>query len=222
MLLKTIGRLMKTEWSLKLAIKAGNLLTLLNDFRNRNEIEVNKDLYLEKEHRILDAITMKKEPDRVPVITGGLNFFPAKYAGITCAEYMYDFKKMKNAFMKMHDDFEFDLTFPSFMLSFGRIMTAADANLIKIPGRDISVNSCYQYNEMERLKQEEYGEFLERGIDFLMDTIAPRVSGIFKRSKLSRIAHLGRTTLEILKFLTVASRTAAMRKAWVLPKWALT
>jgi hypothetical protein len=201
MMLKTLGRLMKTEWALKFGIRAGHLLTSINEFKNRNAIKIHKSIYLEKERRVLDAITMRKEPDRVPVITGGLNFFPAKYAGITCADYMYDFKKMKMAFMKMHDDFNFDLTFPSFMLSFGRVMTAADVNLIKIPGRDISVNSCYQYNEMERLKPEEYGEFLERGMDFLMDTIAPRVSGIFKKNRLRRIAHLGRTTLEILKYL---------------------
>ena len=99
MLLKTIGRLMKTEWALKLGIKGGNLLTSMNEFRNRNEIEAHKETYLEKERRVLDAITMRREPDRVPVTTGGLNFFPAKYTGVTCAEYMYDFKKMKNAFM---------------------------------------------------------------------------------------------------------------------------
>jgi len=201
MMLKTIGRLMTKEWALKFATRVASVLASINDFQNRDEIKANKSHYLEKERRVLDAITMRREPDRVPVTTGGLNFFPAKYTGITCADYMYDYKKMKEAYMKTNEDFDFDLTFPSFMLSLGRIMTAAKANLIKIPGRDIDVNSGYQYNEMERLKPEEYGDFLERGIDFLMDTIAPRVSEIFKMKRNRRVAHLGRVTLEIFKYL---------------------
>ena len=117
MMLKTIGRLMTKEWALKFATKIGKLLASINDFQNRDEIEVNKPLYLEKERRVLDAVTMRREPDCVPVTTGGLNFFPAKYAGITCADYMYDYKKMKAAYMKTNEDFDFDLTFPSFFLS---------------------------------------------------------------------------------------------------------
>ncbi len=213
MILKTLGRLLKTEWFLKLASTVSNSMNAMGEFKRRTEINANKTLYLERARRVMDAITMRREPDRVPVAVGGLNFFAAKYAGITCSEYMYDYKKMKYALMKMHEDFDFDLTFPSFMLALGRVMTAAQVNLINIPGRDISVNSSYQYNEFERLKQEEYGEFLDRGMDFLMDTIAPRVSGIFQMSRLKRARYLGRVVYEAMKYVSMAEDVIVDLKA---------
>jgi hypothetical protein len=43
----------------------------------------NQPLLESRRRRVFDAITMRHEPDRVPVIGNGVNFFPAKYAGET-------------------------------------------------------------------------------------------------------------------------------------------
>lgn len=201
--MENLAYLAKKPWVLKTAKKVltsvNNTFERLN-YKTKIRIEQNKDVWEEKQERVLNAITMNKIPDRVPVAAGGLNFFPAKYTGITCSEYMYDHDKMKEAFLKTNDDFEFDLTFPSFMLSMGRMVTSANINLIKIPGRDLAANSCYQYNEFERLKQDEYDEVLQHGVSFLMNTIAPRVSDIFEMGPVKKSARLTRTMLELLKF----------------------
>lgn len=200
-MLKTTAKLLKSPWVFKLGGKIAGSLNVLGELKFREQIIENQKIYKEKEKRVLDAIELRKEPDRVPIATGGLNFFPAKYAGITCADYMYDHKKCKAAYLKMVQDFNFDLVFPSFFLSMGRFMHASRANLLKLPGRDITVNSCYQFNEIERLKSEEYSEFLERGIDFLIDTLVPRVSDIFAMGKVKKAAYLGRTVFEAMKFV---------------------
>jgi len=54
-----------------------------------------KQLHLEREKRVNDAIQLK-EPDRVPIVTL-FGFFPAKYAGITCEEAMFDHDKAMKA-----------------------------------------------------------------------------------------------------------------------------
>ena len=49
------------------------------------------DLLQERERRINDAIALR-EPDRVPVMCI-FGFFPARFAGITFEEAMYDYDK---------------------------------------------------------------------------------------------------------------------------------
>ena len=49
-------------------------------------------LYQERERRTQEAIELKV-PDRVPVMSL-FGFFPARYAGITFEEAMYDYDKM--------------------------------------------------------------------------------------------------------------------------------
>jgi len=213
LLLKTIARTIKEPWALKSIKIVANSMNYMNSLKYKADIERTTEIYEEKERRVLDAILMRKEPDRIPVTTGGLNFFPAKYAGITCADYMYDPKKMTAAYLKTNDDFDFDLTFPSCIFNFGKWFTAAQLNLIKIPGRDLTVNSGYQYNEYERLKTEEYGEFLDNGIDFLVDTLVPRVSPIFKMKRYRRPAFIGRVLMEALKWVQTVTDTLNQARA---------
>ncbi|MHA1147691.1 MAG: uroporphyrinogen decarboxylase family protein [Promethearchaeota archaeon] len=213
MVLKTLAEFVRAPWFYKIGSKVASSIQKISEFKLKEELDKNKDLLKERKQRIMDAITMKKEPDRIPVSAGGLNFFSAKYAGITCADFIFDYKKMRKAYFKTHEDFDFDLTFPSFMLSLGRIFTAADVNLFKLPGRHLSINSSYQFNEIERLKTEEYEEFLNRGIDFLIDTITPRISGMFNQGKLKFTASLGRVFYEVMMFIKNASEMLVEMKA---------
>ena len=54
-----------------------------------------EELYQEREKRVLDAIALRK-PDRVPIAVL-FGFFPAKYAGMTVEEAMYDPDKLFDA-----------------------------------------------------------------------------------------------------------------------------
>ncbi|MCP4763440.1 MAG: hypothetical protein GY870_16830 [archaeon] len=154
-----------------------------------------------RKKRVLDAISMNKEPDRVPVISNGLNFFPAHYAGISCEEYMHSYKSMLMATKKFIDDFPFDMHFTNNMLCIGNMVKLAQFDLLHLPGQKLPPNVGYQFNEVERLRSNEYDEFLEHGIDFLADTLAPRIApGIFRRKGLDHIKIITLIVLEFMKY----------------------
>jgi hypothetical protein len=188
---------------LRLARLANEKLNITR-WRQRGERIKKSALLAARERRVMDAITMRREPDRVPVIGGGVNFFPAKYAGITVADFMYDPVKMRQAYFKTCADFSLDTSFPSFLLAIGRTATAAGLNLLKIPGRDIDVNSSYQYNEVDRLKDDEWTSIVQGGLPFVVDTIAPRMVDLLATRGVARLAGETRVMVELTRFLSTA------------------
>jgi hypothetical protein len=165
--------------TLKLTKIIANVLDM-NQYKLRSEWDQNKDRYFASERRVLDAIFFQKEPDRVPVIGNGINFFPAKYAGITCEEFMFDRKKLRSSVLKVVKDFDLDMHFINYMFGVGQLVQRAEFNLLRLPGHGVDKNSGYQYNERDRLKTEEYDAFRKEGMDFLIKTISPRIAGMFK------------------------------------------
>src|SRR4030067_1930773 len=69
-----------------------------------------EELYEEREKRINDAIQLKV-PDRVPFWFQDLSFFPAKYAGVTSQELIYNDEQLVKAYKKTIIDFEPDMYF---------------------------------------------------------------------------------------------------------------
>jgi len=61
-------------------------------------------LFAQREKRISDAIALKV-PDRVPILVF-FGFFPARYAGMTVQEVMYDPEKIWQAQTKTLFDFQ--------------------------------------------------------------------------------------------------------------------
>ena len=68
------------------------------------------ELFQERQQRVQDAISLKV-PDRVPIWFQDASFFPAKYAGITFKEAMYESDKCFAAYKKTFVDFEPDFFF---------------------------------------------------------------------------------------------------------------
>ena len=134
-------------------------------------------LYHEREQRVMDVWTQRKIPDRVPVISGAINFFAPKYAGITCQDFMFNFDKALASTINVFEEFPFDMGWPVYAISFGKIMQALDFNLLKLPGLQLDPNVTYQFDEYPRLKQDEYSEFLTKGIKFFTTTLIPRFAG---------------------------------------------
>ena len=78
------------------------------------------DLLQERERRINDAIALR-EPDQVPVMCI-LGFFPAKIAGITFEETMYDYDKTMESWIRAMVEFQPDVYDDPFTTRFfGRI-----------------------------------------------------------------------------------------------------
>jgi uroporphyrinogen-III decarboxylase len=137
--------------------------------------EVEK-LYKERTTRFIKAIKLE-EPDRVPVLLPS-GMFPASYAGYTLREVMYDYEKLKKAWLKFIDEFEMDsFTGPSLVLP-GKVLEMTDHRLHKWPGHGLPDNApLYQFVEKEYLKADEYDAFLSNPSDFWWRVFLPRTVG---------------------------------------------
>jgi uroporphyrinogen-III decarboxylase len=135
--------------------------------------------YQAKWQRISDIISLKV-PDRVPIWFQDASFFPARYAGITAKETMYDADKAVTAYKKTILDFDPDLVFnPAFMLhSPGEAVEIMDCRQLVLPGqKGLPENASFQYVEAEYMKQDEYDEFLSDMTGFVIRKYLPRLYG---------------------------------------------
>ncbi|MBE3588610.1 MAG: hypothetical protein IMW93_08675 [Thermoanaerobacteraceae bacterium] len=135
--------------------------------------------YRERVARIIDAIQLKKVPDRVPVcpFTG---LFPAYYAGITVQDLMYDYDKAAAAWKKYVFDFEPDAYLGMFLAPPGRFFEILDYQLYQWPGHGVPPNFSYQCLEAEYMKADEYDALIQDPSDFWVRVYFPRVFGALK------------------------------------------
>jgi len=128
----------------------------------------------EEQRRVTDAIELNI-PDRVPVMSL-LGFFPAKYAGITCKEAMYDDEKMMKAWVETVSELQPDThENPFFYLSFGSVLGTLDFKQLKWPGQGVDIGHGYQFVEGEYMKSEDYDAFLFDPTDFMIRSYWPRI-----------------------------------------------
>jgi hypothetical protein len=147
-----------------------------------------EELYSERTKRVDDAIQLKV-PDRVPVLLH-FAFFPANYAGMTCAEAMYDGDKMRMAWVKTFTDFQPDMCENPFtMRLLGPVLEALDFKQLKWPGHGVGPMSTYQFVEGEYMKAEEYDAFLSDPSDYMVRTYWPRIFGALEPFKMLPPVH---------------------------------
>ena len=138
--------------------------------------------YKERVTRFTRAFKLQK-PDRVPVILPAIGNYPAYYAGTDLGTVMYDYDKMKSAWLKFLKDFEQDMDtyVPPAMVPPGKALEAVDYKLYKWPGHGISgTTTSYQCVEGEYMKADEYDALIKDPSDFWLRTYMPRVFGAFK------------------------------------------
>jgi len=135
-------------------------------------------LYKERTTRFIKAIKLE-EPDRVPVLLPS-GFFPAYYAGYDLGTVMYDYDKLKEAWLKFVDEFEMDsFTGPGLVLP-GKALEMIDHRLHKWPGHGLPVkSSIYQFVEDEYMKADEYDDYVSNPADFWWRFFLPRTVGAF-------------------------------------------
>jgi uroporphyrinogen-III decarboxylase len=139
-------------------------------------------LYKERTTRFIKAIKLE-EPDRVPCMLPS-GFFPAYYAGYTLKDVMYDYEKLKKAYLKFIDEFDMDTyTGPSLIFP-GKALDMTDHRLHKWPGHGLPDNaSIYQYVEKEYMKADEYPALLGNPADYWWRVLLPRVVGALEPLK---------------------------------------
>lgn len=105
-------------------------------------------LYQERITRFIKVIKLE-EPDRVPVALPS-GFYPAYYAGYDLKTVMYDYDKLKEAYLKFMREFEMDSFIPPILVFAGRALEITDHRLHKWPGYGVPDKfSLYQYVEKE-------------------------------------------------------------------------
>lgn len=141
-----------------------------------------QELYHERKKRMDDAIALRV-PDRVPIWFQDASFFPAKYAGITFKEAMYDSDKVFSAYKRTFLDFEPDFFFnPGHALHTpGEALEIMDCKQVLLPGQQgIPVNHSFQFVEDEYMVADEYDEFLDDPTAFTIRKYLPRIFGTMK------------------------------------------
>ena len=106
--------------------------------------------YQRRARRVADVIQLEI-PDRVPIVPS-FGMFPALDNGFTCEEVMHDYGKATKAWLKTLKDFKPDLFRASSYAFPAPVLSALDYRLLKLPGRDISSNSIFQFVEKEYIK----------------------------------------------------------------------
>lgn len=135
--------------------------------------------YRQREKRVTDAIGLKK-PDRVPIMVL-FGFFPARYAGLTIQEAMYDPDKMWDAQWKTLNEFQPDMDQnPYFLRYLGPILESLDFKQLIWPGHGMKADHTYQFVEGEYMMADEYDHFILDTTDFMMRRYWPRVCGGLK------------------------------------------
>ena len=148
-------------------------------------------LYNERTTRFIKAIKLE-EPDRVPVMLPS-GMYPAYYAGYTLKDIMYDYEKLKKAYLKFIAEFDMDsFTGPGLVFP-GRALDITDHRMHKWPGHGLPDNgSLYQYVEKEYMKADEYPLLLGNPADYWFRTLLPRYVGSLEPlAKLPRMNAMG-------------------------------
>jgi len=151
----------------------------------------------EKVERILKAVELKV-PDRVPIAPPAGDFQCA-YTGITWYDLSYNLEKISPSVLKFLHDFPGDFNFvlaPYMLEGFVLAVAFADfpdfSNLIRFmvgpvhdilkdkwtrwPGRELPEDYHPQFIGGEFMKPEEYKKLIENPVEFIHNTILPRVS----------------------------------------------
>jgi hypothetical protein len=141
-----------------------------------------EELFRERTRRVEDAIQLRV-PDRVPFLPA-FSFFPAKYAGVSFEEAMYDYDKLAEISKKAIIDFGADMYMNPFsQVALGPLMEVFDYRQVKWPGHGVAPNYTYQFVEGEYMKADEYDAFLFDPTDYMLRTYLPRICGALEPLK---------------------------------------
>jgi uroporphyrinogen-III decarboxylase len=130
-------------------------------------------LHQERLNRYITAMEVGK-PDKVPVRLT-LFEFSAKYAGYTLQEVYYQQEKNIGAASKVLADFDVDASYGAPSLWWAGLHDATGAKFLKFSGRELEVNTQFQFVEGEYMLAEDYDAFIENPTEWIVSTYLPRL-----------------------------------------------
>lgn len=138
-----------------------------------------KDGYAARVQRVIDAITLKQSPDRIPVISPA-GFLPCFLYGATCREVMYDIDLAIDLWERFALEYPTDLIKAPSYQGTGKAMEMLDYRLYKWPGHGLPDHVAFQAMESEWMKKDEYEILLDDPSDLWLRHYLPRVFGAFE------------------------------------------
>ena len=124
----------------------------------------------------IDAITLKK-PSRVPVNLF-LGVYPARWAGVTIRDAMYDCERFAPLWGRFHE--EFGLDFVEWPVEPGRPMELLGAKYVVWPGHGLADDAPWQYTSEENMLPDEYEMLIDDPSDYWLRVYLPRVVEAFE------------------------------------------
>jgi hypothetical protein len=135
--------------------------------------------YRERVTRFIKVIKLE-EPDRVPVLLPA-GYLPATYSGGTFKDVMYNYTRLRDAWLKFMHDFKPDSFDGPGLVYPGRVIEIIDHKLHRWPGHGLPDNApMYQFVEGEYMKADEYDDFISNPSDYWMRVFLPRTAGAFE------------------------------------------
>jgi hypothetical protein len=138
--------------------------------------------YKERIQRFIDAATLEKIPDRVPVYISG-TFMQTHMYNVSPYDALYNYDKICEAHKKYLIDFEPDYSGSPAMVGAGKIYDILDYKQYLWPGHGLSQNSGYQALEKEYMKAEDYQALIDDPSDFWLRIWMPRAFGALEGLK---------------------------------------
>ncbi len=154
-----------------------------------------KAMYQASINRLMDAVLLRKVPDRVPVCSM-YTFMPSNIYGLTAKESIYDSQKLVDANVRFMKEFKPDFTGSPALVGSGKVFEALDMGFYKWSGRQLDDNLGYQFDEKEYMTAEEYDDLIEDPSNFWLRTYMPRIFNALKPlSSLPSLTHIWEVVL---------------------------
>lgn len=131
--------------------------------------------YRARVNRIIDAIRLKKTPDRVPIVAGS-GGFNAAYYGYTQRDLMYDAEKAAEVATRATLDFRLDGRIAMSALP-GRMYETLGYSLYRWPGHGLSEDAEFEFNAGEYMPAAEYDAFIADPSGYWLRTHLPQIMG---------------------------------------------
>jgi hypothetical protein len=138
--------------------------------------------YKERISLIKDAIQLIRPPQRIPVCPAA-SFFPARYAGLTLYDVMYNYGELTRVWEKYCVEFEPDAYDGPTLMPPGKVFDLLNYVLFLWPGHGVAKDRSYQFLEGEYMKAEEYQDLIDDPSGFFLRVYFPRIFGALKSFK---------------------------------------
>lgn len=128
----------------------------------------------ERKKRYLAAMNLEK-PDRVPIRLNFSGEFITKVSGYSFQETYYDWEKNVDATRKMLDRLDLEMVVGAANLWWATLHDAVGAKYLKFAGRDLDVDTMFQYVEEPYMLPEDYDDFITNPTEWVATKYLPRI-----------------------------------------------